>query len=44
MVDLQYFDGKISIFGWILLTGARNILSENFLKQNKFNEVTESNK
>ena len=26
LVDIQYFDGKISITGWILLAGSRNIL------------------
>ncbi len=25
MVDVQYFDGRISIVFWILLAGARNI-------------------
>ena len=28
MVDVQYFDGRISIILWILLSGARNILEE----------------
>ncbi len=27
LVDVQYFDGRISIIGWILLCGARNILT-----------------
>tara|TARA_Y100001933_G_scaffold265155_1_gene336025 strand:+ start:3642 stop:4964 length:1323 start_codon:yes stop_codon:yes gene_type:complete len=26
LVDIQYFDGKISITGWVLLAGVRNIL------------------
>ena len=26
MVDVQYFDGRISLFFWILLSGARNII------------------
>ena len=26
MVDIQYFDGRISIAGWLLLSGTRNIL------------------
>ena len=26
MVDVQYFDGRISLFFWILLAGARNII------------------
>ena len=28
MVDVQYFDGRISIILWILLSGSRNILEE----------------
>jgi hypothetical protein len=28
MVDVQYFDGRISIILWILLSGLRNILEE----------------
>ncbi len=32
MVDIQYFDGKISITGWILLAGAKNILQDNYNK------------
>ena len=26
LVDIQYFDGRISITGWILLAGTRNII------------------
>ena len=26
LVDIQYFDGRISIAGWVLLAGARNII------------------
>ena len=26
LVDIQYFDGRISIAGWILLAGAKNII------------------
>ena len=26
MVDVQYFDGRISLFFWILLSGSRNII------------------
>lgn len=26
LVDIQYFDGRISIVGWLLLSGAKNIL------------------
>ena len=29
MVDIQYFDGRISIAGWILLAGTRNIIHNN---------------
>ena len=29
LVDIQYFDGRISIAGWILLAGTRNILIED---------------
>ena len=29
LVDIQYFDGRISITGWILIAGARNILLED---------------
>ncbi len=32
LVDIQYFDGRISIIGWVLLAGSRNIIlnsSEN---------------
>ena len=29
LVDIQYFDGRISIAGWILLAGTRNILLED---------------
>ena len=27
-VDIQYFDGKISILFWILLAGLRNIINK----------------
>ncbi len=29
MVDVQYFDGRISIFFWILLSGSRNIIRKD---------------
>ena len=29
LVDIQYFDGRISIAGWVLLAGTRNIVIEN---------------
>ncbi len=28
LVDIQYYDGRISIIGWLLLAGTRNILLE----------------
>ena len=31
LVDIQYFDGRISIVGWILLAGAKNIITEESL-------------
>ena len=31
MVDVQYFDGRISIVMWILLSGSKNILEEKKL-------------
>ena len=39
LVDVQYFDGRISITFWILLAGAKNIIDEdklpiNFIKGN----------
>ena len=33
LVDIQYFDGRISITGWILLAGARNIIIENKINE-----------
>ena len=30
MVDVQYFDGRISLFFWILLSGTRNIIRNDF--------------
>ncbi len=35
MVDVQYFDGRISIIFWILLSGARNIGNKNHENQYK---------
>ena len=32
LVDIQYFDGRISITGWILLAGAKNIINDEELK------------
>ena len=34
LVDVQYFDGRISIIFWILLVGAKNIIDENKLSRN----------
>ena len=31
LVDIQYFDGRISITGWILLAGAKNIINDEEL-------------
>ena len=28
LVDIQYLDGRISILGWLLLAGAKNIIDE----------------
>ena len=37
MVDVQYFDGRISLFFWILLSGSRNIIRNNLRLKNKLN-------
>ena len=34
LVDVQYFDGRISILFWILLAGAKNIIDEDKLSRN----------
>ena len=34
MVDVQYFDGRISIIMWVLLSGSRNILEEKYSSKN----------
>ncbi len=34
LVDIQYFDGRISITFWILLAGAKNIIDEEKLSRN----------
>ena len=41
LIDIPYFDGKISITGWILLAGARNIIDSN--KENKKSQNILSN-
>ena len=38
MVDIQYFDGRISIAIWILIAAIRNILLEDFYNKNLLNE------
>ena len=30
LVDVQYFDGRISMVGWILLSGSNNIIKNNY--------------
>ena len=35
MVDVQYFDGRISLFFWILLSGSRNIIRDDLSLKNK---------
>ena len=35
LVDIQYFDGRISIVGWILLAGIKNIVFHNEIIDNK---------
>ena len=35
MVDVQYFDGRISIILWIFLSGARNMINEEEYKLNR---------
>ena len=34
LVDVQYFDGRISLTFWILLAGAKNIIEEDKLSRN----------
>ena len=36
LVDIQYFDGRISITFWILLAGAKNIIEEDKLSRKFF--------
>ena len=35
LVDIQYFDGKISLIVWILIAGLKNIIEENNNNNNK---------
>ena len=37
LVDVQYYDGKISIMAWILLACLKNIIEEHKLKSNNLN-------
>ena len=38
MVDIQYFDGRISLVLWLLISGSINIINENNNKNGrKFN-------
>ena len=30
MVDIQYFDGRISLIGWLLLSGVKNLIKEDY--------------
>ena len=34
LVDVQYFDGRISITFWILLAGAKKIIDEDRISRN----------
>jgi len=34
LVDVQYFDGRISITFWILLAGAKKIIDEDKISRN----------
>ena len=38
LVDVQYFDGRISITFWILIAAIRNILLEDFYNKNLLNK------
>ena len=37
LVDVQYFDGRISIMAWILLACLKNIIDEQKFKANDLN-------
>ncbi|MDC3167804.1 O-antigen ligase family protein [Prochlorococcus sp. AH-716-D22] len=43
MVDIQYFDGRISIAIWILIAAIRNILQEDIYRKNRNNNKIKSN-
>ena len=40
LVDVQYFDGRISILIWILLSGSRNIINNNLNSYKQNNNIT----
>ena len=41
MVDIQYFDARISIVGWILISGLKNITtSKDYINNSKNNIIT----
>ena len=40
LVDVQYFDGRISILIWILLSGSRNIINNNLNNYKQNNNIT----
>ena len=44
MVDIQYFDARISIVGWILLSGLKNITKSRNYDINFKNTVKNPNK
>ena len=39
MVDIQYFDARISIVGWILISGLRNITASKYYINNSKNNI-----
>ncbi len=41
LVDIQYFDGRISLAGWILLAGTRNLILDS--QDKRFNELKSQN-
>ena len=40
LVDIPYFEGRVSIIGWILLAGARNIIYKNNQNKNLENKFS----
>ncbi len=43
MVDIQYFDGRISIAIWILIASIRNIIQEDIYRKTEIHNKIESN-